>query len=230
MWWLLGTQTTPPETAVVPPTLSRLLEDDDLGAAVVRGERGDRAGGAGADHQDVDLLSATACASGTTWRHQNRTCSTREPQARSSGTCCDPMVAVRTSSIVSTDPKDKDRNIFERIFDVAIQLAEEGGYDNVRQRDVAARAGVALGTLYKRFRSKEDILSAALDRETEKLERKLEKGPVKGEHRRGSPGGLLHRCSPARCAGARTSRARCCARWRRDSPRSRATWSRTRAA
>jgi AcrR family transcriptional regulator len=83
--------------------------------------------------------------------------------------------------VVSNDAKDKDRNIFERIFDVAIQLAEEGGYDNVRQRDVAARAGVALGTLYKRFRSKEDILSAALERETEKLERKLEKGPIKGE-------------------------------------------------
>ena len=76
---------------------------------------------------------------------------------------------------------EKDRNVFERIFDVAIALAEEGGYDNVRQRDVAARAGVALGTLYKRFRSKEDILSAALARETERLERKLEKGPVKGD-------------------------------------------------
>jgi AcrR family transcriptional regulator len=76
---------------------------------------------------------------------------------------------------------EKDRNVFERIFDVAIALAEEGGYDNVRQRDVAARAGVALGTLYKRFRSKEDILSAALARETEKLERRLEKGGVKGD-------------------------------------------------
>jgi TetR/AcrR family transcriptional regulator, cholesterol catabolism regulator len=75
---------------------------------------------------------------------------------------------------------EKDRNIFERIFDVAIELAEEGGYDNVRQRDVAARAGVALGTLYKRFRSKEDILSAALERESAKLEGKLEKSPVKG--------------------------------------------------
>ena len=76
---------------------------------------------------------------------------------------------------------EKEKNIFERIFDVAIQLAEEGGYDNVRQRDVAARAGVALGTLYKRFRSKEDILSAALERETAKLERKIEKLPIKGE-------------------------------------------------
>ncbi len=76
---------------------------------------------------------------------------------------------------------EKDRNVFDRIFDVAIALAEEGGYDNVRQRDVASRAGVALGTLYKRFRSKEDILSAALARETEKLERRLEKGPTKGD-------------------------------------------------
>lgn len=76
---------------------------------------------------------------------------------------------------------EKERNVFDRIFDVAIALAEEGGYDNVRQRDVAARAGVALGTLYKRFRSKEDILSAALARETEKLERRLEKGPTKGD-------------------------------------------------
>jgi AcrR family transcriptional regulator len=75
---------------------------------------------------------------------------------------------------------EKERSMFERIFDVAIALADEGGYDIVRQRDVAARAGVALGTLYKRFRSKEDILSAALARETEMLERKLEKGPVKG--------------------------------------------------
>lgn len=75
---------------------------------------------------------------------------------------------------------EKERDIFQRIFDVAIELAEEGGYDNVRQRDVAARAGVALGTLYKRFRSKEDILSAALERETAKLEQKLDKLPVKG--------------------------------------------------
>jgi AcrR family transcriptional regulator len=82
---------------------------------------------------------------------------------------------------VTSDKREADkRDIFDRIFDVAIALAEEGGYDNVRQRDVAARAGVALGTLYKRFRSKEDILSAALERETEKLERKIEKGPVQG--------------------------------------------------
>jgi len=72
----------------------------------------------------------------------------------------------------------KDRR--DKILDVAIALAEEGGFDNVRQRDVAAKAGVALGTLYKSFRSKEDILSAALERDTEGLERKLEKKPSQG--------------------------------------------------
>ncbi len=73
----------------------------------------------------------------------------------------------------------KDRR--DKILDVAIALAEEGGFDNVRQRDVAAKAGVALGTLYKSFRSKEDILSAALERDTEGLERKFDKKPATGD-------------------------------------------------
>jgi AcrR family transcriptional regulator len=73
-------------------------------------------------------------------------------------------------------------NIVCRILWATLPFSAAGNrYDNVRQRDVAARAGVALGTLYKRFRSKEDILSAALARETEKLERRLEKGPTKGD-------------------------------------------------
>lgn len=131
---------------------------------------------------------------------------------------------------MSTPTTEKERSMFERIFDVAIALAEEGGYDNVRQRDVAARAGVALGTLYKRFRSKEDILSAALARETERLERKLEKGPVKGdtaEDRLVAFYSLLTRALVRRPHFARAGPR---ARWRRASPRSRATWSRTRAA
>jgi AcrR family transcriptional regulator len=71
----------------------------------------------------------------------------------------------------------------DKILDVAVDLAEVGGFDNVRQRDVAANAGVALGTLYKNFRSKEDLLSAALEREAEQLERRMEDHPAKGETR-----------------------------------------------
>jgi AcrR family transcriptional regulator len=73
----------------------------------------------------------------------------------------------------------KDRR--DRILDVAVALAEEGGFENVRQRDVAANAGVALGTLYKRFRSKEEILCAALEREAELLERRMETSPALGK-------------------------------------------------
>jgi AcrR family transcriptional regulator len=73
----------------------------------------------------------------------------------------------------------KDRR--DKILDVAVALAEEGGFENVRQRDVAAHAGVALGTLYKRFRSKEEILCAALEREAETLERRMELKPALGK-------------------------------------------------
>ena len=51
-----------------------------------------------------------------------------------------------------------------RVVDAAIALAERGGFDAVRLRDVAEASGVALGTLYKYFRSKEDILLFAVQR------------------------------------------------------------------
>ena len=60
-----------------------------------------------------------------------------------------------------------------RIVATAVELAEEGGFEAVRLRDVATHAGVALGTLYRRFRSKEDLLVAALEQEAEDLERRI---------------------------------------------------------
>lgn len=69
----------------------------------------------------------------------------------------------------------------KRIVDTAVLLAEEGGFDNVRLREVAARSGVALGTLYTRFKSKEDILIAALEQEVEKLVRLLDLYPTTGD-------------------------------------------------
>ncbi|HET6335688.1 MAG TPA: TetR family transcriptional regulator [Polyangiales bacterium] len=74
---------------------------------------------------------------------------------------------------------DKDRK--DRILDVAVGLAAAGGYENVRQRDVADQAGIALGTLYKSFTSKEHILSAALAREADELERRLNARPPQGD-------------------------------------------------
>ena len=62
-----------------------------------------------------------------------------------------------------------------RIVATAVELAEEGGFEAVRMRDVAAHAGVALGTFYKRCRSKEDLLVAALELESGQLGKRLRK-------------------------------------------------------
>jgi AcrR family transcriptional regulator len=69
----------------------------------------------------------------------------------------------------------------QRIVESAIELAEKGGFEAVRLRDVAAHADVALGTLYRRFRSKEDLLVAALEIETSQLIRRVRQRPPKGD-------------------------------------------------
>ena len=55
-------------------------------------------------------------------------------------------------------------------MDSAVELAEEGGFEGVRLRDVAEASDVSLGTLYKYFRSKEDILLFALNEGVVSLE------------------------------------------------------------
>jgi len=47
-----------------------------------------------------------------------------------------------------------------RVLDAAMELAAEGGYDAVQMRDVAGRARVALGTIYRYFSSKDHLLAA----------------------------------------------------------------------
>jgi AcrR family transcriptional regulator len=68
----------------------------------------------------------------------------------------------------------------KRIVMAAIELAEKGGFEGVRLRDVAAHADVALGTLYRRFRSKEDLLLAALELQMEAQEQRWLDDPVPG--------------------------------------------------
>jgi AcrR family transcriptional regulator len=57
----------------------------------------------------------------------------------------------------------------ERVIDAAIQLATDGGYDAVQMRDVARTAGVALGTLYRYYPSKDVLLSAAIASQVNQL-------------------------------------------------------------
>src|SRR3954452_22369584 len=52
----------------------------------------------------------------------------------------------------------------ERIVDAALELLAEGGYASAGVQAVAARAGVATGSLYRHFASKDDLFTEVLRR------------------------------------------------------------------
>ena len=68
----------------------------------------------------------------------------------------------------------------ERVIAAAVELASDGGYEAVQMRDVAARADVALGTLYRYFPSKDHLLIAALAEQVATLQRRLAQKPPRG--------------------------------------------------
>ena len=53
----------------------------------------------------------------------------------------------------------------------------QGGFEAVRLRDVASASGVALGTVYRNFSSKEDLLVGALSREMLLLQKAIRRRP-----------------------------------------------------
>jgi AcrR family transcriptional regulator len=88
--------------------------------------------------------------------------------------------AARPSPVVAGLAASQLRRI-RRIVDAAVRLAEEGGFEGMRLRDVAEASDVALGTLYKYFRSKEDILLFALSEEVGRLEAAVAARPPEGD-------------------------------------------------
>ena len=69
-----------------------------------------------------------------------------------------------------------------RIIAAAIDLAARGGYEAVQMRDVAARAGVALGTLYRYYSSKDQLLAHAWAGWSHDVEAHLSQHPLRGEN------------------------------------------------
>ena len=67
-----------------------------------------------------------------------------------------------------------------RVVQAAMQLAREGGYDAVQMREVSARADVALGTIYRYFASKDEILTEGLVRWVEHLRDRIAIRPRRG--------------------------------------------------
>src|SRR5690606_28754717 len=69
----------------------------------------------------------------------------------------------------------------DRVIRAALDLGASGGYDAVQMRDVATSAGVALGTIYRYFSSKDHLLAAAMVEWTHDLERRVGQRPPRGD-------------------------------------------------
>lgn len=67
-----------------------------------------------------------------------------------------------------------------RIVEAAVALADRGGFDGVRTRDVCTQAGVSMSALYRVFESKEEILLRAFAEDLILLEAHVVKRPVEG--------------------------------------------------
>jgi AcrR family transcriptional regulator len=69
----------------------------------------------------------------------------------------------------------------ERVIRAARELGAEGGYDAVQMRDVATRADVALGTIYRYFPSKDALLLAVMVQWLGELEPRVSRHPPTGD-------------------------------------------------
>lgn len=63
----------------------------------------------------------------------------------------------------------RSKATIEVLFEAVAQLLVERGYDALTTNHVARRAGVSIGTLYRYFRSKEDLVGAFVDRYIDRL-------------------------------------------------------------
>jgi len=88
------------------------------------------------------------------------------------------MSAVVLSSAGLTESQQARR---ARMLTAAEDLAMAGGWDGVQMREVATRADVALGTLYRYFPSKEHLLVSVMLGEVEHLADRLAVRPPEGD-------------------------------------------------
>jgi AcrR family transcriptional regulator len=85
----------------------------------------------------------------------------------------------------------------KRVIDAALELGAKGGYDAVQMRDVATRADVALGTIYRYFSSKDHLLAEALVEWVAELGRRVNQRPPAGDSVADRVGDVLRRATRA---------------------------------
>lgn len=93
--------------------------------------------------------------------------------------------AVKSAAAPVAPPRPEDliatqRARRQRIVDTALEFLLENEYDEIQIRDVADRAEVALGTVYRYFASKEHLFAAVLVKWGESFRHQVRRAPLKG--------------------------------------------------
>jgi TetR/AcrR family transcriptional regulator, cholesterol catabolism regulator len=96
-----------------------------------------------------------------------------------------PVTAEPTTTRHPTGRTRSQHQRRKRILQAGAALASRGGVEAMQMRTVAERAGVALGTLYRYFPSKMDLVVAVVNEEMDTLEASLDRRPP----RAGTPAG-----------------------------------------
>ena len=88
------------------------------------------------------------------------------------------VVALRakSSSARKSPVQKRSRERVEKMLAVATDLIAEHGSDSLRMSDVAARAGVSIGSLYQFFPDKTAIIGALVERSNEQGRQCIEEG------------------------------------------------------
>ena len=92
-------------------------------------------------------------------------------------------VVFQTRGMADEEPRrtraQRDRKI--RVLETAMRMAGEGGYEAVQMRAVAEESGVALGTIYRYFSGKDELLVAGLAGWLRRTRRRVEAAGIAGD-------------------------------------------------
>ena len=109
--------------------------------------------------------------------------------------------------------QDRSRRTQEAVLAAALALFAERGYDRTAMTDVAARAGVAVGAVYRHYRTKRQLLLVLMDRMLTEIA-ELDLDPGDGPDPRAAVLAMLRTAlvTDAKYAGAYRAWAGLCAR------------------
>lgn len=65
--------------------------------------------------------------------------------------------------------EEKNRKLEDHVFNVATELIEEVGYENISVREICAAAEISTGMFYRHFDSKDDLFGFYYDRAVEEF-------------------------------------------------------------